>query len=168
MGDAWDVVESVSDAAEAAKDAKRRKPIGFWRTMVAIGGVFWTVMGIIPGIPAMISIDRWMKGKSRRPTVAMAMGLVTAGFLAGMLVVARGWSRPSATRRCDSPAGQVVFRRLRAVVGLVAASLLGWWVFFGKYPASPAPTPPHRATREPRAARTIAPPPGRPGPMNGC
>jgi hypothetical protein len=87
MGDVWDVVSSVQDAADAARDAQRRKKIGFWRAAVAIVGVFWTAAGILPGIPAMMSINRWMKGKSSRPLVAMVMGLVTLALLAALLVV---------------------------------------------------------------------------------
>lgn len=87
MGDVWDVVSSVQDAADAARDAQRRKKIGFWRAAVAIVGVFWTAAGILPGIPAMMSINRWMKGRSSRPVVAMVMGLVTLALLAALLVV---------------------------------------------------------------------------------
>ena len=87
MGDVWDVVSSVQDAADAAKDAQRREKIGFGRAAVAIVGVFWTAAGILPGIPAMMSINRWMKGRSSRPLVAMVMGLVTLALLAALLVI---------------------------------------------------------------------------------
>jgi hypothetical protein len=85
--DAVDVVSEVTDAAATGREAMGRSPMGFWRAMVAmVGGASWLMAGILPGIPAVMSVNRWMKGKSKRPTVAMACGVVTIALFVGAVV----------------------------------------------------------------------------------
>lgn len=145
MADIFDIAQVVSDTkdlVDTGADAQRRKPIGFWRAMIAIGaGALWIVPGIIPGIPVMISANRWMKGKSRRPLVAMIFGFIAVVFLAFTFVYLLLGMAVEAVQGHGIGNGSPVGYALAVLAG--APGLAVAW-FVGRYlfsPYAPKPAP---------------------------
>lgn len=136
------VVRDTKDLVDTGADAQRRKPIGFWRAMIAIGaGALWIVPGIIPGIPVMISANRWMKGKSRRPLVAMICGFIAVVFLAFAFVYLLFGAAVEAVQGhgiADGSAAAYALAVLAGAAGLAVAWFVGRYLFS---PYEPRPVP---------------------------
>lgn len=134
MTDIFDIAQVVSDTkdlVDTGADAQRRKPIGFWRAMIAIGaGALWIVPGIIPGIPVMISANRWMKGKSSRPLVAMICGFITVVFLAFWIVsMLLALAVESVVGHAVGATAGYVLVGIGGAVGLAVAWFVGRYLF---------------------------------------
>ena len=145
MTDIFDIAQVVSDTkdlVDTGADARRRKPIGFWRAAIAIGaGALWIVPGIVLGIPVMISANRWMKGKSRRPLVAMIFGYIAVVVLAFTFVYLLLGTAVEAVLGHGIGNGSAAAYALAAVAG--AAGLTVAWIvgryLFSPYEPKPAP-----------------------------